>query len=99
MTSSSLRFVSGTAADKDDYCSLSQFSCTNGKCIPTHWQCDDEDDCEDSSDEHHCGKALFILLSRSYLSISAARAAAKQPQAAFAVHRRDGRTDGHPTVT
>jgi len=43
------------AGATDDYCSLSQFSCVNGKCIPTQWQCDDEDDCNDNSDEDTCG--------------------------------------------
>ncbi|CAH1639604.1 unnamed protein product [Spodoptera littoralis] len=32
-------------------CSLKQFQCTNGKCIPSMWVCDLEKDCEDNSDE------------------------------------------------
>jgi len=45
-------YVSGV----DDYCSLSQFSCMSGKCIPVRWRCDDEYDCDDQSDEQDCGK-------------------------------------------
>ena len=32
-------------------CSLAQFRCGNGKCIPKEWICDEMNDCEDKSDE------------------------------------------------
>jgi hypothetical protein len=32
-------------------CSDAEFRCANGKCIPIHWQCDNEKDCVDGSDE------------------------------------------------
>lgn len=37
-------------------CSTAQFQCGNGRCIPLHWRCDFDNDCDDSSDETHCGK-------------------------------------------
>ncbi|XP_072945356.1 very low-density lipoprotein receptor isoform X3 [Epargyreus clarus] len=32
-------------------CSLKQFQCANGKCIPITWVCEGENDCGDNSDE------------------------------------------------
>ncbi|CAH0695094.1 unnamed protein product [Spodoptera exigua] len=37
--------------NEQSICSLKQFQCTNGKCIPSMWVCDLEKDCEDNSDE------------------------------------------------
>ncbi|CAG11573.1 unnamed protein product, partial [Tetraodon nigroviridis] len=35
-------------------CETGQFQCKNGRCIPTLWRCDDDDDCSDNSDEENC---------------------------------------------
>ncbi|XP_039277225.1 low-density lipoprotein receptor isoform X4 [Nilaparvata lugens] len=33
-------------------CTETEFRCSNGRCIPKHWQCDNENDCVDGGDEH-----------------------------------------------
>uniref|UniRef100_A0A4V2H9W6 U2-Sparatoxin-Hju1a_1 n=1 Tax=Heteropoda jugulans TaxID=1358901 RepID=A0A4V2H9W6_9ARAC len=35
-------------------CSSHHFRCRTNKCIPIAWQCDDENDCGDGSDELNC---------------------------------------------
>ncbi|XP_058806257.1 vitellogenin receptor-like [Phymastichus coffea] len=35
-------------------CLDSQFSCSNGRCLPREWTCDQVDDCGDNSDEEDC---------------------------------------------
>ncbi|XP_065565992.1 very low-density lipoprotein receptor-like isoform X4 [Artemia franciscana] len=38
-------------AKTDDFCGDSHLKCKDGKCIPTRWQCDGENDCEEGEDE------------------------------------------------
>ncbi|CAH1246979.1 TLL1 [Branchiostoma lanceolatum] len=35
-------------------CTVNQFQCANGNCIPLLWECDDFNDCTDNSDEQNC---------------------------------------------
>ncbi|XP_045713586.1 low-density lipoprotein receptor-related protein 8 isoform X6 [Phyllostomus hastatus] len=37
-------------------CEENQFRCQNGRCIPSVWRCDEDDDCLDNSDENDCPK-------------------------------------------
>ncbi|XP_062047351.1 low-density lipoprotein receptor-related protein 8 isoform X7 [Lepus europaeus] len=37
-------------------CEEHQFRCRNGRCIPSVWRCDEDDDCSDNSDEDDCPK-------------------------------------------
>lgn len=37
-------------------CSESEFRCDNEQCIPGNWECDNDNDCGDNSDERDCGK-------------------------------------------
>lgn len=39
-------FISGNVT-----CSKNEFKCNSGRCIPSEWQCDNEKDCNDGSDE------------------------------------------------
>ena len=35
-------------------CEPNEFQCANGRCAPTIWRCDKDDDCGDGSDEDNC---------------------------------------------
>ena len=37
-------------------CASHELACNNGRCIPLTWQCDQDNDCGDNSDEQDCGK-------------------------------------------
>uniref|UniRef100_A0A7N8XKE6 Low density lipoprotein receptor-related protein 8, apolipoprotein e receptor n=1 Tax=Mastacembelus armatus TaxID=205130 RepID=A0A7N8XKE6_9TELE len=49
-----LHCAKGTHTESE--CEAGQFQCKNGRCIPTLWRCDEDDDCTDSSDEENCPK-------------------------------------------
>eukprot|EP00063_Salmo_salar_P004114 XP_013978949.1 PREDICTED: low-density lipoprotein receptor-related protein 8-like isoform X2 [Salmo salar] len=57
-----LHSTQGTHTDTD--CETGQFQCKNGRCVPTLWRCDDDDDCSDNSDEENC-RTVFQCASGS----------------------------------
>jgi len=49
------KYVNGECRPgKNETCNSSQFTCLNGGCIPAHWKCDKDQDCDDGSDEEDC---------------------------------------------
>ncbi|XP_050670975.1 very low-density lipoprotein receptor isoform X5 [Leptidea sinapis] len=48
-----------TGVVAENVCSIRQFQCANGKCIPISWVCEGDNDCDDNSDENieECKKA------------------------------------------
>ncbi|KAK7158814.1 hypothetical protein R3I94_005221 [Phoxinus phoxinus] len=53
---SELYLAKGTETGTETECEDGQFQCTNMRCIPIIWRCDDDDDCSDNSDEENCLK-------------------------------------------
>ena len=37
-------------------CTVAQFTCANGQCVPISARCNNVNECSDGSDEQNCGK-------------------------------------------
>ncbi|CAL8374079.1 unnamed protein product [Boreogadus saida] len=48
-----LSYITGRAEAAG--CEPGQFHCSNGKCVPESWRCNNMDECGDRSDEERCG--------------------------------------------
>ncbi|KAL6458080.1 hypothetical protein MHYP_G00333100 [Metynnis hypsauchen] len=66
-------YAKGTRTD----CETGQFQCKNGRCIPTPWRCDDDDDCSDNSDEENCPSRMFVGSVPGFGALSSAASAIK----------------------
>ena len=51
-----LNFVDVNYAYYVTECSLDEFVCDNGDCVPLNAICNDRNDCADFSDERNCGR-------------------------------------------
>ena len=45
-------------------CSVDQFRCPTGRCVPLSFLCDNDDDCGDRADEFNCEVKQRVLLFR-----------------------------------
>lgn len=56
--------ISPATKGPQDRCAPEQFACLSDRtCIPASYQCDEEPDCPDRSDEYGCGKTSVIPFS------------------------------------
>ena len=44
-----------SSIDQNLGCDSDEFTCDNGQCVPSDYQCDADNDCADYSDEQGCG--------------------------------------------
>ena len=47
-------------------CDSWEYTCSNGKCVPADYRCDNEDDCGDNSDEQNCGMYVIVSLKTKF---------------------------------
>lgn len=65
-----LCFLCVAAKKPGDVCAPEQFTCLSDQtCIPASYQCDEEPDCPDRSDEYGCGKAFFASYEVHFVAI------------------------------